>query len=179
MNNKENINFTNQENYNKHITTSELEDFLQDRLSPIALESLLEHISSCDYCANLLARSMEKKLVPAPVDMKINILNKSKPFNLQINKRKKKSKQMQLFKYSFQVITASLCAIILIFSTNKMPDTTYSDRNISRKNTLDAFQSPLITTSIQTKMDHFTYEISEFSYKIINPEVNKNDQKEK
>lgn len=69
-------NSTNANESKKHISTADLNAFKEDSLNSHDLEKFLEHIGSCDYCADLLANSMEEELVSAPVDMKENIFNK-------------------------------------------------------------------------------------------------------
>lgn len=163
----------------RHISSAELTAFKQDKLKTSELEEFLNHIVSCDYCSDLLAESMENQLISAPVDMKANILNKSKQFNVQISKRKKSSKQMKLFKYSLKVVAASLFAITLMLSTNKLPYISNQDIKLTIEIPVRDSTIPSLTASMRNNMDQLSYEILEFSNTIINTEVIKNDQKEK
>lgn len=166
---------TNVKRDKKHISSSELTAFKQDMLMPSNLEDFLEHITNCDYCANSLAESMEDETISAPVDMKENILNNSKRFHVQTSKNEIASKQMQLLKYSLKVITASLCAIILVLSTTKIPPSTYIDINTPIEESVRVPEHPPLTATIRNKMDQFSNEILEFTNTIINMEVLKND----
>lgn len=166
-------------NNKMHISSADLTAFKQDRLKPTELEEFLRHIGSCDYCSDLLAKSMENQLISAPVDMKANILNKAKHFKVKISRKKNASKQMQLFKYSLRVATASLFALILMFSSNKIPNISYEDIKISIETPARDLRQPSLTVSIRNNMDQLSYEILEFSNTIINTEVIKNVQKEK
>ncbi len=158
-----------------HISFATLTAFKQDKLKLAELEEFLVHISSCDYCSDLLAKSMDEELISAPVDMKTNIINKSKHFSVQLSKRKEASKQMQLFKYSLRVVTASLFAVFLIFSTNKIPYISNEDIKPAIEIPIRDLNQPSLTVSIRNNMDQFSHEILEFSNTIINAEVIKND----
>lgn len=173
----------------QHISSSDLKAFKQDKLEPAELESFLNHIGSCLYCSDVLAEEMDHELIQAPVDMKENIINKSKQLGTQAAKRKTVSKQMQLLKYSLNVVAASLCAIVLIFSSTTLPYFSYGNINSSSEIPLtpdielsipigipvrDSDYTPL-TASIRNNMDQFSNNILEFSNTIINAEVKKND----
>lgn len=159
----------------RHISPSELSAFKQDQLKLSDLEVFLEHISSCDYCSDLLASVVENDLVQAPIDMKENILKKSKRLDIRFTKATKYSVKMQLFKYSLKVITASLCAIILMFSVSKTSYFSNMGNIMPVEISVKAPDQPTLTISIRNGMDKFSNQILDFSNTIINMEVNKND----
>ena len=118
---------------------------------------------------------MDEELISAPVDMKTNIINKSKHFSVQLSKRKEVSKQMQLFKYSLRVVAASFLAVFLVFSTNKIPYFSNVDIKLAIETPIRDLNQPSLTVAIRNNLDQFSHEILEFSNTIINTEVIKND----
>lgn len=74
----------------------------------------LEHIMSCDFCADALADYMEgHELLTAPKNMKDSILMRSRQANIQvIAKSNEISKQLQLFYYTLKVGFAT----VMVFS---------------------------------------------------------------
>ncbi|NMB44754.1 MAG: hypothetical protein GX995_11590 [Clostridiales bacterium] len=159
----------------RHISSSDISAFMQDQLKFSDLEIFLEHISSCDYCSDMLASVVENELIQAPIDMKENILKKSKRLDIQFTKARNESAKMQLFKYSLKVITASLCAIFLMLSVSKTPY--YSNMNdvVPVEIRVENPDQPTLTASIRNGMDNFSNQILDFSNNLINMEVNKND----
>lgn len=170
-----NINDQDHEGINTHISSDDLIAFKQDRLSVFELNVFLEHTSSCYYCSDLLASAMEDDLVSTPLDMKMNILSKSKGFYRQTAKSKRASKQVQLFRYSIKVTAASLAAIILVFSLNKVSYLPIRNEVLPIEITIRTPDQPSLTSSIQKGMDQFSNQILEFSNNIVNKEVIKND----
>lgn len=156
-------------NFNKHISSSDFTAFKQDQLCLSNLEDFLEHIKSCDLCSDLLAQTMEEELIKAPIDMKTNIINSSKP----------PSKHMELFQYSFKVFTASAAAIIMLLLTYKIPYSPTSNIEPPSMITEDNTNNVFFTSEIRNGMDQFSNQILDFSNTIIKTEVIENDQKEK
>ena len=159
----------------RYISLSDFGALKQGQLKPSDLELFLEHISSCDHCSGLFANEMEKELIKAPVDMKANILKKSKRLDIQFTKAAKASVKMQLFRYSLKVITASLCAIVLMFSLSKTPYYSNTDNVIPVEIRVKDPNQPTLASSIRNGMDKFGNQILDFSNTIINMEVIKND----
>lgn len=159
----------------QHISSKELQEFHQNKLTKYDLKRFLEHTSSCDFCADLLAESMEGELVLAPPDMKMNILNKSKHLGVQVSKLRRDSKQKQLFQYSFKVVVASLSALILVFSLNKLPDNPSMNKVIPIELLVITPDQASFISSMRSGMDKVSNQILDFSNNIINTEVIKND----
>jgi hypothetical protein len=166
----------------KHISQSDLSDFLQDKMNSEDKVTFLEHICSCDYCSELLAQSMEPELIAAPVDLKANLINTIKrPDVLLTKKVKEASARMQFLLYSLKVGTAAVGALILLLAMN-MNHTPPGDpwqARVPKIVSIHEHDTPSITASIRSNMDDLSNRILEFSNNIINTEVFEYDQKEK
>lgn len=79
----------------------------------------LRHLASCDCCAEQLADCLEDHgLLHAPKNMKAEILNKSRQFDIQIvAKSNHASKKMELFYYTLKVGLAAAFAIVVLVLT--------------------------------------------------------------
>lgn len=166
-------------NNNKHITQSELISFQQEFMTTEEKEAFLEHICSCNYCSEQLAAFMAEEIIPAPRDMKENILKATKRPEVQLAiKSREASKQLQLFIYSLKVGTAAVGAILLLFltmnSANLKSTTEFmSDINLRQE------ESVSFTDTIRDGMNTISKSMLDFSNNIIKMEVTDNDQKEK
>lgn len=100
---------------NHHISDDRYLAFQQNRLDEEERIKFLMHISQCDYCSERLAGFMEADTLPAPPDMKMNILAASKKADVQIVKNAvEMTKRMQLFLYSLKVGAATIGAFIIL-----------------------------------------------------------------
>ncbi|NLK75658.1 MAG: hypothetical protein GX288_10280 [Clostridiales bacterium] len=166
--------------YKNHISPSDISSFQEDRLNINDLEKFLEHIASCNFCSNLLAESMEKNMISAPVDMKANILNSAKSLNVQASRRVKDvSKRVQLLRYSLKVAGATIGALFLLYLTYKMPYYNYASIELPKEITVSDDEAVSFTHKIRNSMDEFGSKILDLSNNIMKTEVNYNDKKEK
>lgn len=166
-------------NNKPHVTQAELIAFGCDTMSIEEKETFLEHICSCNHCSDQLAAFMAEDLIPAPRDMKENILKATKRPDIQIAvKSREVSKRIQLLLYSLKVGTAAIAAIALLvlsmnFQTILSDAKSFNYSSISREN-----KTPL-TDTIRENMNNISKNILDFSNNIINMEVTENDPKEK
>ena len=166
-------------NNKPHVTQAELIAFGCDTMSTEEKEAFLEHICSCNHCSDQLAAFMAEDLIPAPRDMKANILRATKRPEIQIAvKSREVSKRIQLLLYSLKVGTAAVAAIALLLLSmnfqNILSDAkSFNYNSISREN-----KTPL-TDTIRENMNNISKNILDFSNNIINMELTENDPKEK
>ena len=165
-----------------HIPQSDLYAFKHDLLTQKDAEAFLEHICTCNYCADQFASMMSEDLMEAPKEMKENILRATRRPEVQLEVRlKKTSRRMQLFLYSLKVTAATAAALlILIFTmryTDMTPDLTKPDHIIT--SAVEAKQGNYvpITAVIRDNLDTLNKSILNFSNNIMNMEVINNDQK--
>lgn len=167
---------------NKHISDEAYLAFQYDMLKPSDKEKFLEHIGTCDYCADRFALLMAEETIRAPRDMKANILKAIRRPEVQIEiKARETSKRMQLFLYSLKVCTATVCALLLLlFSMNlsSYTNTWNMTDHMTEEKTPGDFNKSL-TTAIKDGVDKLNSSMLNFSNTIINKEVTNNDQKEK
>ena len=162
-----------------HISDSEFMDFHRNSMKPEDITGFLEHISSCDSCADRFAASLSEDLITAPKDMKSNILKASirSEISLVVH-AKRMSKQMQLFLYSLKVGTATVLALLLLVLTMNYSGLSNSADEVRPQNHritfLDQINIPL-TTVLRKSMDDISTSISDFSNRIINMEVINHD----
>jgi hypothetical protein len=94
-----------------------------DKNSEITMIDAMEHIASCDHCANEFAELITTdSFIKAPRYMKANILEETKIINLNEKKHQRQknqySKQLQLITYSLKVGLAMCgCLAVLFLST--------------------------------------------------------------
>lgn len=167
----------------QHITQADIDAFMQDHMNPMDRIVFLEHISSCNHCSELFAVRMSEDIIPAPRDLKANILKASKrPEVILAAKAKETSKRMQLFIYSLKVGTATIGALLLLLLSMNFTDFTAESKVSTAITTgissVDIEKVP-ITKTIRNSMDNISSSILDFSNTIMNTEVINNDQKEK
>ncbi len=166
-------------NNKPHVTTDELIAFEQETMSMDEKQSFLEHICSCNHCSDQLTAFMTADIIPAPRDMKENILKATKRPEIQIAiKSREASKRIQLLLYSLKVGTAAIAAIaLLIISMNFQTNLSHAERftNIKINKTEDSVS---LTDTIRDNMNNFSKNILDFSNNIIKMEVTDHDQKE-
>lgn len=163
----------------KHLTHDELLALRFDELNPTDTLTLMEHISSCDFCANQFIHIMSEEMITAPKDLKRSILEEVKRPEIQITmKAKETSKKLQLLFYSIKVGGAMLGALIFLLFTIKM--NSYNlivDINPSQ----EARKEPKvkITTLLRDQSDHLNNYLLDLSNSILKMEGTVYDQKEK
>ena len=91
----------------------------EDTFSENLTEDMLNHIASCDYCAERFADYTQKHmLLNAPQDMAESILKRSRQLDVQvIAKSNEASKRLLLILYSLKVGAAALAAIMMMLKT--------------------------------------------------------------
>jgi anti-sigma factor RsiW len=165
-------------NEHNHIDEKALTAFRLNQLSAKETEALLEHICSCDFCSGLFADSMKEDLVRAPRDLKDKLMRTIERPEVQLAKHAREvSKRMQLFLYSLKVGTAMAGALLLLFLTISL-----SSRQTVPKTDIDQEKPGFTVTlnaAIRNNMDSLNNGLIKFSNKIMNTEVNNNEEKEK
>lgn len=165
-------------NDKQHISEEEFNLFLQGRMDQKQTEIFLEHIGSCNYCADQLEFHMSEEMLPAPRNFKDDLLKATKRPEIQLARRAQEtSKRVQLLFYSLKVGTAAAGALLLLFLTmnfsgmtslpKEPPTAKWNDNNFS------------LTDTLRDNMYKISDNMLDFSNDIINMEVKKNDQKEK
>jgi len=166
-----------------HVSEEELRIFNQDRMTLKERRLFLEHVCSCNYCADQMVVMMEENLIQTPRDMKDNILRKTRRPEVQLPiKVKETSKGLQLFFYSLKVSTATIGALLLLVMTFHMDTNWNQINNTSGNNTGNISLTEAIRAgvdSFNTGMEKISSNMLEFSNNIINVEGIQNDQKEK
>jgi hypothetical protein len=166
-------------NDTKHISQEEFNAFQSNQLDVEQTEIFLTHICSCNFCSDQLANLMSEEIIPAPRDMKDNILKATKRPDVQLAKKAREtSKQMQLFLYSLKVGTATIGALLLLLLTINMTELPSSQHKPQITQTITEDTSP-ISTSIRDGIATIKKRLFDFSNNIMNTEVINNDQKEK
>jgi hypothetical protein len=166
-------------NNKPHVTTEELIAFQQELMTNDEKQAFLEHICSCNHCSDQLAAFMADDMIPAPRDMKENILKASKRPEVQIAiKSREASKRIQLLLYSLKVGTAAAAAIALLLlsmniQTNLSDTESFTNIKINKKEDNVSF-----TDTIRDNMNNISKNILDFSNNIIKMEVTDHDQKE-
>lgn len=162
-------------NDRNHVSQNDLLAFKNNIMDSQAMEEFLEHICSCDYCSEQLAKCMEDELIKAPIGMKENIMRASRKPEVQIAvKAKEMSKRMQLFIYSLKVGTATVGALLILMITANFNGVLSSAGN-ELKDIPERFQinreyNSSLTNSIRENMDSFSNNIIRFSDQILNKE---------
>jgi hypothetical protein len=166
-------------NQNNHISETDLIHFHQAKMTAQEKLNFLTHISSCDFCAELFATSVEQELIDAPVDMKSNLFNAVGRPNMQITQKfKATSKRIQLFWYSLKVGTAAIGALLLLLLfMNCSPVRPVPDGGFKTRRNLYPIheRTTTLTTVIRERTNHFNNQLLHFSNSIMYTEVNHND----
>jgi hypothetical protein len=164
---------------NSHVSDVDLISYQQDLMNPQEKITFLEHISTCNYCAERLANSMTQDMITAPRYLKENIMKATKRPEVQLaHKAKQTSKQMQLFLYSLKVGTATIGALLLLFLAMNFSSVT-SSINVPENNDRNNENNISFTTTIREKMDDVSNSLLDFTNNIMKTEVFNNDKKEK
>lgn len=133
----------------KHISQDTLEALGKHTLSKEETLSVLEHISSCTYCAEVYATMVENhySVTPSP-DLKENILKRARTLRF----RKKHSQKAELLFYSLRVGIAMSFALLILYSVP------FQDLSQNNKKT-DFIVDHSIFTTINQNINHFTTKI--------------------
>ncbi len=170
-------------NKRTHISDLEFTAILQDDVTPVETTVFFEHIASCNYCSERFASAVAGDLMIAPRDLKTNLLKAVKKPEVQLERKARETaRRVKLFLYSLKVGAVTVFALALLIVTldfSKSTDITAPPyeanvNDIENENTDLSF-----TTFIKNQMDTFTQNMFNFSNKIMNTEVNLDDQKEK
>lgn len=161
---------------NIHISQTDTFKFQHDLMTNEEKISFLEHISTCDFCAEQFTECMIEDTITAPLDMKENILKAVKRPEIQIAKKvKETSKNIQLVWYSLKVTTAAIGAFaILVIALNfnsAFTDIKDNPTNVPKVNTEREDTTFSLTAAIKDKMDNVSSSILDFSNNIIKTEV--------
>ncbi len=164
-------------NNKPHVTRDEFIAFKQESMTMEEQQTFLDHICSCNHCADQFTAIMAEEIIPAPRDMKENILQAVKRPEVQLAmKSKEASKRIQLLLYSLKVGTAAVAAIaLLVLSVNFQSSFSNTERfaNINYKE-----DHVSLTDNIRNNMNNISKNILDFSNNIIKMEVIDHDQKE-
>ncbi len=165
---------------NPHISEKDYILFQQNLMDQSDLLDFLEHISSCDYCAQQLAAHMNKEIISAPRDLKANILKATKRKDIQLSQKvRESSKSLQLFIYSLKVGAATLCALFLLTLTTSIYSGTFNNpEEIWTQSTENNNDNKSLTSTIREGMNTINSSILDFSNNIMNMEVYDYDKKE-
>lgn len=160
---------------NYHISDDLYLAFQQEKLDPEEQLKFLTHISECDYCSEKLADLIETDIVPAPPDMKQNILMASGRADVQIVKNARDmTKRMQLFFYSLKVGAATVGAFVILLFFMNIYNTNGSNQlelNIQKQSSTFS-----ITNMIRESTDSLSDNLFNFSNEIIKMEDNNHDK---
>ncbi|MDF2905497.1 MAG: hypothetical protein K0R34_818 [Herbinix sp.] len=165
-------------NNNPHVTTAELIAFKEEFMTMEEKQAFLQHICSCNHCSDQLAAFMAEDIIPAPRDMKENILKATKRPEIQIAiKSREASKRIQLLLYSLKVGTAAVAAIALLllsmnFQSNLSDAESFTNINMNKEDNVS------LTDTIRDNMNNISKNMLDFSNNIIKMEVTDHDQKE-
>jgi hypothetical protein len=165
-------------NDKQHLSEAEYTSFTQGLMNQEEMMEFLSHVGSCNYCADQLEAYMAGELLPAPRDLKENILTAVKRPEIQLAvKAKAASKQMQLFIYSLKVGTATAGALLLLFLTiNFSSLINLPVQNREDSNNQNHFS---LTETLRDNMNKLSDNMLNFSNNMIDMEVLNNDKKEK
>ncbi len=172
-------------NDKQHILEEEFLDFAQDKMTPDDTLKFLAHIGSCNHCADRLEAYLSEVMLPAPRDLKDNILTATRRPEVQLAiKARETSKRMQLFFYSLKVTTATVAALLMLILTmnaSYLPDsgTTQPENPGLHEGPFSAEEHFSLSDTLRDKMYKLSDSMQDFSNNIIHMEVTKNDKKEK
>lgn len=153
-----------------HIKEEMFTKFQDASLSEKEMTAMLEHIGTCDYCAEELAFSEQKtNLIKTPDYLKGQILNRTKNLDVQASIQiTQHSKELQLFLYGLRTSAAVICALVIL-SIGTHPDLirymkTHQSTNITSE----------LTTKIQEGSNWMANSFNILTDKLLNG-GNKND----
>lgn len=156
----------------EHMSKTEFLAFQHDTMNQTEKMKFLEHIGSCNSCADQFASLMSEDLIAAPRQMKANLIKAAKRPDIQLAaKARATSKRMQLFIYSLKVGTATVCALLLLlFTMNFSNITTALDlpMGTSLEMPLSDDNNTSMMTKMRDKMDTISNHMLNFTNNIIN-----------
>lgn len=115
---------------NLHISDDVLKEFARVGFKKQEDISILEHISSCDYCTLRYDQYIEEDLLSLPIEFTDRVVKKAKKIrNLRRNGK------WQFYGYCFRVGLACACSLVLLFSidTTKMVTSNISLKGINKE----------------------------------------------
>lgn len=155
---------------NTHITQEELTRFHNNRLSEQELTTFLQHIAECTYCADQFAESFEPVLIPAPANLKEQILTKAKQKERISKPFRQVSAKEQFFLYSTKVCVAMCGALILLFTISSGSRPTIQalkEKKASVQTQRELETTKSFTSSINTSMNAFATQINNHMSSIV------------
>lgn len=115
-----------------HIEEKTLEAFEKNELSPSEYIQTLEHVMTCDYCAEKLASLEEKEPLQAPGYLKDQILHRTSMLDVQAAVTiKKTSKHIQFLLYSLKAATAVVGALLILLAVTRAEDAGTFEKSIN------------------------------------------------
>jgi len=98
-----------------------LEAFQKNRLDSEECIQVLEHVKSCDYCAEKLVSLNEEAEMPAPRYLKDQIIKRTQMPDVQAAVQiKKTSKSLQFLFYSLKTASAVAGALLILLAVTRM-----------------------------------------------------------
>lgn len=163
-------------NDTQHITKSDYDAFELNIMNQEEKERFLEHICSCSFCSDQFAVLSSENIIEAPRNMKDNILRATKRPEIQIAAMARKSSlKMQYYIYCLKVGTATVAALLLLLFTVNNTKLHSLDPIDQRPPSITQEETEPFTKTIRSRMDALSVNILDFSNRIMNTEVIKND----
>jgi hypothetical protein len=105
-----------------HIEKKEMQQLHKKNIEEVERIKLLEHISHCDYCANLwMEVEMEEDGLQAPSYLKSQMMQRVQMLDVKTEvKIKTTSKQVQLLLYGLKTTAAVLGALLILLSVGQI-----------------------------------------------------------
>lgn len=104
-----------------HIEQQTIIEFCNGTLDSKQTIEILEHMSTCDFCAEQLASLEGKQLLQAPSYLKDTIMSRIQLPDVQRNQKAKRiSEKTEWLFYSLKTLSGVACAVLLLFSVTRM-----------------------------------------------------------
>lgn len=136
-----------------HVSRENLLAFKQDKMTFHEKVLFLNHISSCMHCSDQLTELMTEEIIPAPKDMKENILKLINNPEIKVSKNvKEMSKRVQLLIYSLKIGFATVSALFLLLSTVNNSNPIGTVNHFGQEYFKQKTSNP-VTTAINSRME--------------------------
>lgn len=148
---------------NNHVSSKNLIDFKQDKMTFEEKELFLNHICSCMHCSEQLAELMTEEIIPAPKNMKENILRAVNNPKIQVSKNVKEiSNRMKLFIFSLKIGFATVGALFLLLFTVNTSNQVGTANGFNHNYFEQKTKNP-VTTALGTKIKTLSIGIDSIS----------------